>query len=352
MRILRTYPFLPPKQGGLEKHVVRLTVEQRRLDCEVIIAFNQGGATSSDDIQVIPLFDLSKIKPQVLRDLIFYTFLVLKIVQQRIRVDVVHVHGDWSALFFGKLVASLTKSKKIVGSIHGPARRGLWRFIYRIVLRGYGLIYATGAQDAFYIGSLIEGSVRWQHSGIDQIFLDTAELLDRFYDVVSVGSFVPVKNYELIIEIASDLPNISFLLIGDGPTKAAMESSCKLKRLKNITFAGQVTPEEVAQSLRNAKILLMTSLAEGTPTALLEGMACGLAVITSRSNDYDQLIKPDWNGFVIDGYQAESYVLKIRELLGNENILDEISHRNREQARRFCWPQVAKRITDWMRSDE
>ena len=113
LRILRVYPFLPPLSGGMEKHILRLTEEQRRLNCEVVLAYNQGQVTDPSDIRLLSFFNLRKIKPQSLRDLVFYIALILKIVRRRDRFDIVHVHGDWSAFLFARCLRYITKSQKI-----------------------------------------------------------------------------------------------------------------------------------------------------------------------------------------------------------------------------------------------
>lgn len=351
MRILRIYPFIPPLQGGMEKHILRLTEEQRRQGNEVMLAFNQGDATNPSDIQVMRGMNLRKIKPQSLRDLVFYSGLIIKLYRQRACFDVVHVHGDWSSFLLGRLVASFVQVKKRVASIHGVARRGIWSGLYRFVFKGYDMIYATGSLDASYVNSIIKKPVYWQHSGIDSDFIALKNEQKRTVDVISVGSFVPVKNFELVIQIAEKMQDHTFLLVGDGPQRVAIEADCHRRGLLNVTFKGQLAPAEVADSLRRARIFLLTSFAEGTPTALLEAMACGLAIVTSRSNNYDDFLKPGQNGYVIDGFQAKDYVLKIHELLDDSNLLEEISRQNSEQAMNYGWPAVAKQITEWMQVD-
>lgn len=351
MRILRIYPFLPPLQGGMEKHILRLTEEQRKLGCEVTLAFNQGDVTSPSDIQVLRGINLRKIKPQSLRDLLFYGGLVIKLARERKYFDVMHVHGDWSAFFLGRLVAFFVQAKKQVASIHGVVRRGIWSGMYRFVFKSYNMVYATGSLDAAYVGTLIEKPVFWQHSGIDADFIALKQEQKRNVDVISVGSFVRVKNFELVIQIAEKMPQYTFLLVGDGPQRAVIEADCRRRGMTNVAFTGQLVPTEVARSLCSARIFLLTSFAEGTPTALLEAMACGLAIVTSRSNNFDDLLKPGKNGYVMDGFQAQDYVLKISELLDDSNLLEEISRHNSEQAMSYSWPAVAYQITEWMQVD-
>lgn len=351
MRILRIYPFLPPLQGGMEKHILRLTQEQRILGCEISVAFNQGDATGSADISVLEGISLRKVKPQLLRDLIFYFCLIIKLTGSNKCFDIVHVHGDWSAFLLGRLVAFLVRANKCIASIHGVARRGLWSFVYRFTLQGYAMVYATGSLDASFIKSLIACPVRWQHSGIDADFFNIEDKMNQSVDVICVGSLVSVKNFGLAIDIAAIMPEVSFQMVGDGPLRTVLEEDCRRKGLTNVVFSGHISPAALSRTLRSARIFLMTSLTEGTPTALLEAMACGLTIVTSRSNNYDDLLKPGQNGYVIEGFKATDYVLKIRELLNDGNLLNCISQHNRAQAINYSWPEVAKRITDWMKSD-
>jgi len=335
----------------MEKHILRLTEEQRKLGCDVTLAYNQGDATTPFDIQVLKGINLRRIKPQCLRDLVFYIGLLIKLFVHRQYFDVVHVHGDWSAFFWGRIVAFFIKAKKRVASLHDVARRGFFSGLYRLVLNGYTMVYATGSSDANYLGSLIGMPVFWQHSGIDADFITFKSEQKRTVDVVSVGSFLPKKNYELVLQIAEKMPFHTFLLVGDGPQRSLIEADCRQRGMTNVTFAGHLAPVEVARSLRSARIFLLASFAEGTPTALLEAMACGLAIVTSHSNNYDDFLKPRQNGYVINGFQAEDYVLKIHELLCDSNLLEEISQKNIKQAMDYGWAAVAKQITEWMRVD-
>jgi len=349
VRILRIYLFLPPLQGGMEKHILRLTEEQRKLGCEVTVAFNRGDATGPSDIHVLRGINLRKVRPQSLRDFLFYGCLILKLVASRKYFNVIHIHGDWSAFLLGRVAANLVRAEKRIASIHGVVRRGVWSSLYRFLFQGYTMVYATGSGDAGYVGSLIKIPVFWQHSGIDADFTMSGGEQERTIDIISVGSFVRVKNLALVLEIAAKMPEQTFLLVGDGPQRAAVEADCRQRGLANVAFTGQLAPAEVARYLRRARIFLSTSFAEGTPTAFLEAMACGLAVVTSCSNNYDELLRPGRNGYVIEGFEVYDYVAKIRELLDDSRLLDGISRHNSAQAQSYSWPAVAKRITEWSR---
>jgi glycosyltransferase involved in cell wall biosynthesis len=335
----------------MEKHVQRLSEEQRLLGCKVSILFNEGERTSDADRQVFPFLKLRRVRPQFLRDAIFFVGCALEIVKNRVRTDVIHVHGDWGAFAFTRWLRRLTGAKLLVASVHGTLRAGRWRRVYKYVLQNYGIVYCTGARDAAYLGTIGIGA-KWQASGINDAFFSEASRPSgvRESDVVTVANLVPVKNIKLVLEIAKAMPDKKFLIIGDGPERATLENECRDNNsCQNVLFAGHLNPEEICVALNSSKALLATSLHEGTPTAFVEAMACGLPVVTSCSNDYRSLFDIGFNGFVIQSFAAEEYVAVLRSLLGNTALLRQIAVFNQQQvARAHAWPEVAKRITSWM----
>lgn len=354
MRVLRIYPFLPPLPGGMEKHIQRLTQEQRLLGCEVTVIFNRGSATATSDLTVLPSLNLRGIKPQLLRDLIFFCAAYLKILTSRHRADVIHVHGDWSAFLFGRFLCAAAGARVMVASIHGVARKKAWGWFYSRILSAYGVVYCTGAGDAAYLQQVGVVAARWQNSGIDEVFFHErpATLSEMaITDVVCVANFFPVKNMALAIDIARTMPNVKFVLIGDGPLRNSLEIFCNKHNISNVRFSGRLSTQEIVAQLNRARIFLATAYSEGTPTALLEAMACGLPIVTSQSNDYRDLIVNGRNGYVVDSFIANNYVEILRKLLADQSLRIEISARNRVEAKRHAWPVVARRITNWMRDE-
>lgn len=352
MRIIRAYPFLPPVAGGMEKHVQRLTQEQRLLGCDVTILFNSGCPTSSADRQVLSGWNLRKIKLQVLRDAIFYLAAIIKVSGTGTRTDVLHIHGDWSAFFLGRVLGWATGAQFMMASVHGAVRTGRWSTVYRHALRGYAVVYCTGAKDAKALQSAGVTIARHQNSGIDEEFFLRELASDRYksVDVVCVANFLPVKNLALVVQIAKLMPELGFMLIGEGPQRQVLEDSVKCDGLRNVQFAGPLPTPEIARRLRTSRIFLITSLSEGTPTALLEAMACGLPIVTSHSNDYEDVLKLGFNGYVVEDFDAKKYVDVIGKLLSDQPLCDKISAYSKIEAKRHSWIEVAKRITNWVRN--
>ena len=92
---------------------------------------------------------------------------------------------------------------------------------------------------------------------------------------------------------------------------------------------------------------LLTSLEEGTPTAILEAMAAGLRVVTSPAGGIGAIIQEPLNGYVVEGHGAEAYRARLRRLFALD-LRSSISRNNREKALLYRWPVVSANVTSAM----
>ena len=349
MNILRVYPFLPPLAGGMEKHIMRLTQEQRRQGHQVTVAYSKGNKTSKEDIRLLPNIPLKSIKPQFIRDILFYLNLIFFLVKSQKKYDVIHIHGAWSAFFFGNLIKKICSAKKLIGSIHDGIRCSIfWVKIYKYIFRKYTFIYCTGNKDAKFLTKIVSIPVYWRSSGVDELFYSVDKNVIKDIDIISVGSFVARKNHLLILKIAKELPQFTFSFVGEGPLFSQIKNTVIEENISNVSFYGNLGYSEVAKTLERSKIFLMTSFSEGTPTALLESMASGCTVITSNSNDFSQVFIDKESGFVIDGFQVDYYVNLIASLLSEPANLEDISTAAVKASKNYSWSRVAEDISNRM----
>jgi glycosyltransferase involved in cell wall biosynthesis len=351
MRIIRLYPTLPPYPGGVEQHVARLSEWQRKLGATVQVVYNHGEAATDFDIQVGKGLPLYRLRPRALLDLVFYCCCAVRLYAGRDKADVVHVHGDWCAFLCGRLIALIVGASVRIASVHDHLREGgVWDFIYRAALRTFDLSYSTGQNEASRLSTLLRRETPWITSGLHQIFQQTA--LETFTpaahpdcDVITVASLSRRKRLELVLAIAALLPHRRFWIVGDGPEHERLLTLANEQATHNVAFRGRLEVMAVQRCYLGARVLLLTSSTEGTPTVFLEAMACGLPVVTSSSNDFHCLLEDHVTGYVLASTDAADYAQRIEQLLGDEAMLAKIGNENRLRARRHFWPAIAERIT-------
>jgi len=102
--------------------------------------------------------------------------------------------------------------------------------------------------------------------------------------VCSLGRFVPEKEYDTIIQIAKQRPQLKFELIGGvAEDKISYLNNLKNKASKNVTFHVNATENQKMEILKRSKILLHSFKGEHFGIALIEAMSAGLIPITHNS---------------------------------------------------------------------
>ena len=132
-----------------------------------------------------------------------------------------------------------------------------------------------------------------------------------------VGRFIPVKNHafllDLICELRKVIPDISLLLIGDGPLKPEIEEKSKDAGVDDITIFSGVR-SDVAQLMQAMDFFVFPSLFEGLPVSLIEAQAAGLKCLCSDCITLDADVTGNCSFLPLDNLEVWVETVK-KELL-------------------------------------
>ena len=113
----------------------------------------------------------------------------------------------------------------------------------------------------------------------------------------------------------SNLP-IHFLIVGDGPLRKNIEKlSYELNINKNTIFTGW--RNDLPLIYASLDILVCSSNNEGTSVSVIEGMASGCPVITTRVGGHPDIISDGNNGYLIEPQNIDSLTKKMLQILNN-----------------------------------
>jgi len=348
MRILRLYTRLPPLPGGMENHIAQLTTEQIKLGHEVSIYFNQGSCVTSNDIQItkLPLF---KIKPQFIGLLIFHFLVLIRVLMNRDKFDIVHIHGDWSSLVFSKLIKMLVRADKVIITIHDQiSNKLLQQKALAVGLRFVDIIFTTGYETANQLEKLTSKKIIVQPSGVNKIFFSdlNRNFENENFTVVTVANLLPKKNIELILEIAKALKEFRFILVGDGNHRKVLENIIQRNNIDNVELVGFKSAEIVRKYYYESDCYLLTSLSEGTPTSILEAMACGLPIVSSTAGGVKSILGK--HNCVVELSNNHQFIDCLSKFSVNLKLRRDVSEKNRMQSKKYAWKNVAKNIDQYI----
>jgi glycosyltransferase involved in cell wall biosynthesis len=113
----------------------------------------------------------------------------------------------------------------------------------------------------------------------------TNNMPERTIDVLGVGSLIPLKQYEIFIQVIAMLkekfPFINTIISGTGPEEEKLKMLItKYKLEKNIVLIGEIPHEEVFLLMKRSKIFLHPSNYEGFGVVCIEALYAGAHVIS------------------------------------------------------------------------
>ena len=150
------------------------------------------------------------------------------------------------------------------------------------------------------------------------------------YIVGMVASFIPVKDYQLYFDTAMKIckknKDISFIAVGDGPQLKYFKAKVKNANTNNILFAGMQNDTESIINTFNVGILLTNSslTEEGISNTIIEYMALKIPVIASYGKGTAEIIKNNYNGYLLYDRNIDELIKKIKNLLYWSNDNDRV----------------------------
>lgn len=104
--------------------------------------------------------------------------------------------------------------------------------------------------------------------------------------VLFAGRLAPEKNLPSVLEAARQLPEITFLIAGDGPLGDWLKAQAD--GLSNVNLLGWLKRPELLQAMEQADLLLLPSKMETFGTVALEAMArCRPAMVAEGAGIHD-----------------------------------------------------------------
>ena len=138
--------------------------------------------------------------------------------------------------------------------------------------------------------------------------------------------------------------NVVLVLVGGG---RAYEDDilALIKQLgldKNVIFVGSVPNEKVIEYMNAADVFCTLSSYEGMPVAILEAMASGKAILTSRVSGMVDLVSDGKDGYLTEVDDIDEISKKLMSMVASPDKTAKMGERARAKIERtYTWTKVA-----------
>lgn len=144
--------------------------------------------------------------------------------------------------------------------------------------------------------------------------------------ILSVGRYIEKKGYLDLIEACAQLPDLNFVcdLVGSGPLEEAMRQRVRELGVENrVRIAGPKTEAEIQKMLQQACMFVLACRTEhdggkdNLPTVIMEAMAAGLPVISTRLAGVPEMVNDGKTGLLVAEQSPVELSRAMRELLSD-----------------------------------
>lgn len=167
----------------------------------------------------------------------------------------------------------------------------------------------------------------------DEFFLSKAQKKSNQFRFVSVGRMVSVKCFENLVyamNMMSHTESVRLTIVGDGPERVKLEKLIRERQLQGrIELTGLRSPNEVSEILCQSDCFVLSSHRETFGIVLIEAMAKGLPVISTKCGGPEDFVNKD-NGILVDSDNPGELAKAMDYMIENHSVYDY------DQIRNYC----------------
>ena len=169
-------------------------------------------------------------------------------------------------------------------------------------------------------------------------------LPDKF--LFFLGNTDPKKNTPNVLKAFADFNNdstVKYKLVMLDYEESALQTILKdighPELREDIFLTGYVVNTDLPAIINQCEVFLYPSLRESFGIPILEGMACGVPVITSNTSSMPEVAAGAAK--LVDPLKPEEITAAINRILGDEKLYNLLVEKGMERAKQFSWEKIA-----------
>ena len=304
LRVLMVTPHLPPEWAANAILPMQLgsALDAFRTECRFLTHSSQNQSTVLVNARYVPRRGRGRWWRTRIGALIAALRIAICAVPLIKSSDVIHLHGNGLIIEVADWLATRFRKPRVL-TLYGTdvwhhdamrhrrfgavVRNAGSRVFYSEALREF----ADNLELAPYPSEVIYAPVAstFHAIGMGRRSVFRRELgLDRSAVLLTVKRLHPVAGHEDLLRampaICAVHNNVRLLLIGEGESRSALEALTKeLELTEHVQFLGGISNKELCRYYASADLFVLPSRLESWGTVMLEALACGTPVVTTKT---------------------------------------------------------------------
>lgn len=294
-----------------------------------------------------------------LRIMCSYTnYKTVKYISSKHKIDIIN-SPEW---FNEGLFCCLLLNIPVVVRIHGPVSvlkkfssfsllKYLEEFLEKITVSlSQAVIFPTEKMHSY-----LKNTFKFKRYSIIPICMSKTDVYmaekSSKKQVVCIGRIEKIKNQEVIIKsipyVVKEEKNVIFVFVGRNVGDYYIMLSNLIKELnisQFVKFTGEIEWEALNKIKKESNIIVKPSLDGGLDMSLIEALESGLPLVCSDISPFNEVIKDNYSGFLVNPNSEKEWAEKILIILKDKNIADKISSNAfKEFKEKYCCDVVAEK---------
>jgi len=157
--------------------------------------------------------------------------------------------------------------------------------------------------------------------------------LEAIYDIATA-----IKAFALVRERK---PQARMTVAGTGPQRAALQAlAVDLGVAGGVHFAGRIDNADIAALYASADIVLNPSTADNMPISILEALASGVPVVSTRVGGIPDLVSDEQTAMLVAVGDAAGMADAALRILNDRALAQRLHDAGRDSVMRYAWPTV------------
>jgi glycosyltransferase involved in cell wall biosynthesis len=159
--------------------------------------------------------------------------------------------------------------------------------------------------------------------------LPTADVHDECYLPVgspvvgNVAALVPHKGQHYLIEAAAlvvrEVPDVRFVILGDGELREQLEREIKQKHLERHVFLAGFRSNAL-ELIKSFDVFVMSSITEGLCTSIVDAMAASKCVVATEAGGIPEVVAHGETGFLVPVRDPKVLAQRLVQVLKDEPL--------------------------------
>lgn len=285
---------------------------------------------------------------------IFRLLMIFILIFKVKQYDIIHSHGSSNMGFFPIVISiiagKIINRKRTIITYHGGGAAEFLNKHHRFIKIILSKADVVTVMSGFLLKTFSKYNINTSilPNLIDIKIIENININFNVPKLVSIRALETIYNIDAVIKafsiVEKKYPHSQLRIVGKGNELENLTTLATNLELKNISFLGSMTNEQIPDELSSSNIMISVPSFDNQPMSILEAFACGIPVISSNVGGIPYMIKDGINGLLVELNRPAQIAEKVDWIINHPEQTKEIIANAKYELKQYQWSSIKKQL--------